>query len=721
MISTSFKPVKHTKWNVVTVVSFVLLSGNAYGNDEILGNDDDLIVTGENRSEESDARKSLTRQYKNSLSVQYLKDEELIHRRQSGLGETLAGLPGIHLDSYGGGASRPVIRGQTLPRVAVLSDGATIYDVSSISPDHTVATDPLLLDEIEIIKGPAATIYGGNALNGAINLIDSKVPKSVPDDNITGSGELRYGTGDHEKTGVGRITAGAGNFAFHVEGSSHDASDYRVPSSYGANHLKDSYSNNKSTSVGASWITEKGYIGAAYTLQRNNYGLPGHTHENNICHTHASTKLHCALHNGDVDPFADIDDSDTAFIDLRSERYDIRADYDSILPGIEHARVRFSHTNYNHNEIDGGTLFANYNNKVRDIQIELTHVPVYGFSGMIGYQYTESFFSGLDDNTVQVPAPEGAPRRLRHNFLSDSHAFFISEKKSLGPLDVELGARKEFNHTNIDWPFWREFAYNDSDLNPLSLSFGTTWHFDDSYSLSLDISRTQRAPSVRELYTFGNNLSTNTLEAGLITGRNLINNDWIDDHSKVIETAKSVNLTLRKSKGYTTFEVGGFYQDIHNYVYGRLLDKAEGRDFMYLMYTPADVVFMGVDGEVKHYFDYQTSASLFGDYVYTELKSENDKLPRVSPARLGVRLYHDFVNFNGEVEFYHTFTQNRHASYETKTSGYNMLNMTLSRPFEVGDFQNGEIYLRGTNLTNTLAYAHWIFISKGMQDFLQQL
>jgi iron complex outermembrane receptor protein len=185
---------------------------------------------------------------------QRLSGPELVHRRQGGLGETLAGLPGIHLDSFGGGASRPVIRGQTLPRIEILSDGAALFDVSSVSPDHAVTTDPLLLDAIEIIRGPAAVRYGGNAVNGAINLIDSKIPTRLPADGLSGATEVRYGTGDNEKTAVGRVTAGVGQFALHAEGVRRHAGNYEVPGTYGAQTLRDSFAGNTSYAVGASWI-----------------------------------------------------------------------------------------------------------------------------------------------------------------------------------------------------------------------------------------------------------------------------------------------------------------------------------------------------------------------------------------------------------------------------------------------------------------------------------
>src|SRR5690606_10236199 len=64
-----------------------------------------------------------------SLAASYsiLDGQALFHRAQGTLGETLNTLPGVSADSFGGGASRPVIRGQTAPRVAVLSDSALLF------------------------------------------------------------------------------------------------------------------------------------------------------------------------------------------------------------------------------------------------------------------------------------------------------------------------------------------------------------------------------------------------------------------------------------------------------------------------------------------------------------------------------------------------------------------------------------------------------------------
>lgn len=691
---------------MLALFSFAVLSGPAFAQTDSVELDA-LSVTAESAERQrKETEESLGVQYKQALPMQVLAGEELVKRRQGGLGETLSGMPGVHMDSFGGGASRPVIRGQTLPRIAVLSDGMTIHDVSSISPDHAVATDPLLLDEIEVIRGPAATIYGGNALNGAINLIDGKIPKHLPKNGITGAGEIRYGAGDNEKTAVGRVTTAIGQLALHTEGMRHVADDYDVPGDYGSHSLKDSYSRNSSTAIGASWITDQGYIGTAYTLQRYNYGLPGHSHANDVCHTHANDKLHCGLHDGDTDPFEGIDDNHTAYIQLRSERYDLRADYEDLFPGIANTRLRVSHTNYIHDEIDGDTTFAKYVNKGWDAKLEFTHTPLLGFVGTFGLQSSRMIFSGLGDNGQHIEGPRPVFGWVTHN-----DAVFLTEKTSFGPVDLEFGARQEMQRSAIDWDAWRDYFY-DTKLKPFSASAGATWHLDESYSVSLDLARTQRAPNVRELYSYGNNLATNSMEVGLVPAGPLMWASPLYTKGPVLEKANSVNLTLRKILGPTTFEVSAFYTDIENYVYGRLLDRDKERDFKLMLYYPSDVVFTGVDGQVTQQLSYDTSVTVFGDYVHADLKSEDDKLPRMSPGRLGTRYNWDSGPMSAELEYYRTFAQDSYASYETRTSGYNMVNATLSYRFDIDEDQTAMIYLRGTNLTNELAYSHTSFVKK---------
>lgn len=686
--------------------------------------DEEIIVTG--RSLSSPDMPTAT-------PVQILSGDDLAHRRQGGLGETLSGLPGVHLDNFGGGASRPVIRGQTTPRIEILSDGANLFDVSSISPDHAITTDPLLLDGIEILRGPAATRYGGNAVNGAINLIDSKVPKELPEDGLSGATEVRFGTGDEEKTVVGRVTAGLGPFAIHAEGARRRSDDYAVPGSYGSDRLRDSFANSSSYSFGASWITSKGYLGAAYARQDSDYGLPGHSHEGAVCHTHG-LDLHCDGHDQWGDPALGWDDSHTALIRLRSERVDVRGDYDDLLPGIAKTRLRVSYTDYAHDEIDGHIQFSHFTNKVYDGRLELTHKPLLGFSGTFGVQYTHGTFAGLDRF-------DPADLRELQDYVTENIGVFLSERRSFGPFDLEISARKDWREITLPFNmyaaqspvYWdwlhdllgqdevdkdvaaertRHIAANPPEkASPLSASISGTWNFDNGYSIGLSLSRSQRAPTVRELYAQGNNLATNSLEGGLLRA-NLLSRRF-PVYNDVIETTKAVNLTFRKTAGPTQFELGLFHQDIDDYIFARLIEEerlGSGALFRYLVYTPADAKFTGIDGQISHQLDPSSRVTVFGDYVRAKMKDGEDRLPRIPPGRLGARYEGDWGSLSANLEYYRTFGQDRTASYETTTEGYNMVNATLAYRFEVGTGKSVEFYARGTNLTNELAFSHTSFV-----------
>ena len=110
--------------------------------------------------------------------VSVLRGDELAKKQSSTLGETLNHLPGISSTNFGPNASRPVIRGLDGDRVRIMNNGGASLDVSSLSSDHAVAIDPLLVEQIEVVRGPAALQYGGSAIGGAVNIIDNRIPRS---------------------------------------------------------------------------------------------------------------------------------------------------------------------------------------------------------------------------------------------------------------------------------------------------------------------------------------------------------------------------------------------------------------------------------------------------------------------------------------------------------------------------------------------------------------
>ena len=83
-----------------------------------------------------------------SQPVSVLKREHILTRGLRNIGETVSQELGVSTSDFGPGVGRPVIRGLAGARVRVLEDGIGTMDVSTISPDHAVAVEPLFADQI---------------------------------------------------------------------------------------------------------------------------------------------------------------------------------------------------------------------------------------------------------------------------------------------------------------------------------------------------------------------------------------------------------------------------------------------------------------------------------------------------------------------------------------------------------------------------------------------
>jgi len=651
-------------------------------------------------------------------NVAVLSGDELKNQLQATLGDTLSGIPGINSDTFGGGASRPIIRGQTSPRVRVLSDGSEIMDASAVSPDHAVASETLLLEGVEVLRGPSALLYGGGAIGGAVNLLDRKIPTILPENGFEGAFEVRGGTADNERAGVLGLTAGAGNFAFRLEAANRRSDDYQIPAytpavlaGAGAGHDEDhddhdhhdhdhenelgaglaggplhrvdgSFSRSDSYTLGASWIGSLGYLGIAFTDQASRYGAPGHSHQYEDCHPHGVT-LHCGGHGDEHDH--DHDDHEdgagailgaagqTPWIDLKNRRFDLRGEIRTPFAGVERIRLRGGLTDYYHHEIDAGVIATTFSNKGHDARIEVEHAPIGNIRGVVGFQSSRSDF----DTT-------GAEAFLPKN-TTDINSIFLLEQYVSGAWGVEGAVRHEWQQTNA-------IGRPDASHNPFSISGAVNWTPMEGYSWTLALSRSQRAPNTQELYARGIHLATNTFEIGQVALKE--------------EAAHAVELNFRKTTGPFTFDLGVYRHNFQDYIYAETLDQFE--TFRLVRYTQQDAVFSGIDGEFSYSVSPNLSLTVFGDYVRAKFNTGGD-VPRIPAGRLGLRAEGKWDQWTGDIEFYRAFRQRNIAAFETSTPGYDMVNATIGYDVNFGG-RRAQVFLRGTNLSDSLALNHASFI-----------
>jgi iron complex outermembrane recepter protein len=167
-----------------------------------------------------------------STPVERLSGDALLRRLSGSLGETLSGLPGVSSSYFGSTASRPIIRGLDGDRIRVLSNGAAASDASGLSFDHAVADSPLAAESIEILRGPAALMYGGSAVGGVVNLIDNRIANEAQFDAKGGTlGRVQLGTatGNRERSGAALLETGTDKYALHLDAFGSKSGEVGVP------------------------------------------------------------------------------------------------------------------------------------------------------------------------------------------------------------------------------------------------------------------------------------------------------------------------------------------------------------------------------------------------------------------------------------------------------------------------------------------------------------
>ena len=413
-----------------------------------------------------------------------LSGEALLLRRAGTLGETLDGLPGVAGSGFGANASRPVIRGLDGDRIRLLDNGAALVDASNLSFDHAVAIDPLVVERIEVLRGPAALLYGGNATGGVVNTLDNRIPRE-PLAGLAGRAELRLGGAASERAAAAVLAGGAGGFAWHADVASRRSDDRETPRFTPladgeplapATRVRNSAADSRAGAIGAGWVSADGYAGLSLDRMDHDYGVT-------------------------VEP--------DVTIRLLRERAAFAGEWRALpMPLISSVSLKASRTRYAHEEVEGsgevGTRFASTGDEWR---AELRHRPLAGLEGVLGVQSERLDFSALGEEAF---VPGTATR---------SDAVFLLEELRLGAATFSAGLRSERVSVSSkgDAAGAEEPRFGQARVRrftPGSASLGVRVDIGGGWQASGHAGRTERAPAYHELYANGLHLATAAYEIG---------------------------------------------------------------------------------------------------------------------------------------------------------------------------------------------------------------
>ena len=178
---------------------------------------------------------------------------------------TLASMPGLAATRMGPSVAQPVIRGLSGDRVLMLEDGIAVGDASNQGADHTTALDPSSARRIEVVRGPGALLYGGNALGGVINVIRDEIPTAVPH-HLTGAATLQTQTATGSLAGSATaVFAVTERVPLRVEVAARTAGDLKTPAGTLLNTDGELWSGGAGTGYVADW----GRLGTSFRGYRN--------------------------------------------------------------------------------------------------------------------------------------------------------------------------------------------------------------------------------------------------------------------------------------------------------------------------------------------------------------------------------------------------------------------------------------------------------------------
>ena len=625
--------------------------------------------------------------------VSVLRGDQLSQKQSSTLGQTLNGLPGVGSTDFGPNSSRPTIRGLDGDRVRVMSNGGASLDASTLSYDHAVAIEPLLVEQIEVVRGPAALQYGGSAIGGAVNVIDNRIPKA-PVKGVHGRAEVRAGGAESERAAAGLVTVGNGAFAIHVDGSSRKTDDLKVPKQAGREgfisqgKLLNSDADQQGGALGFSLTNDHGYLGLSLDTYRNEYG----------------TGLY---EEGDI--------ASPTRIKLKQDKLTLAGEQRNLsgkTGPFESIRGSFSTTDYKHEESAGGVVESTFKNKGWDSRIEGTHLPIQtslgSLKGAWGVQGAESKFSAIGDATF-VP-----------NTQTNSMALFVFEELSFAPgKAVNAGLRLESvkvdsfgGGTNGET---ESFTADSKKFKPFSASVGYRQDMGSGWTATSGLSYTERAPTFYELYANGMHHATETYEKGNADNKKEKGTTLeLGMKFKTPTTRANFGAYVTEFSNFIGLTQGGYVDELDGRIQSLDIDECQGSGSGHCVpkynFSGIKARLYGLEADGR----FPLASGLFGkvsqlnmdwkaDYVRGENRSTGVALPRISPLRLSSALVYSQGKYSSQVDVQYAARQNRYADDLGATPSYTMFGLGASYKTAVTGMKSAYLFMRVDNLTDVEA------------------
>ena len=626
--------------------------------------------------------------------VSVITGDDLARVLKPTVADTLAHLPGVTSSAFGPSASRPILRGFQGPRVRVLTDGVGSFDVSATSVDHAVIINPLLAERIEVVRGPSALLYGSEAIGGVVNVIDTRIPRTMPGNGFRLQGNATYGSAADERSGGAAADVKVTDtIVLHADGSYLKSGDLRIGGyaltpalrgqalasaasvtepedgiDFAANAavrgtLPNTQARTWDAAVGGSVITSTGSYGIAVSHYDSLYGVP----------------IRFATEDGQ--------EQEAPRLDVKQTRLDARAEVDTGGTVLQQIRFRLGAARYRHFELEeDGSIGTAFYSQGMEGRVELAQAQHGVWKGVTGVQYLYRDFNVVGDEAF-------LPRNS-----TDTVGAFTLQQLDYGTFKLEAGGRYEHAMLKASPGDGQDqFFAGRRSFNALSGSIGGSVKLVPGWSVGVNLSHSERAPSAEEMFANGPHAGTEAFEVGL--------------PSLAKERANGAEAVLHGHGRDYDIEASVYYNRFSNYVDEFATGVLEDGLPVYQT-AQGKARYYGVEFEGAYTLarlgDMSLLVDLLGDYVHAAIVDVGPA-PRIPPLRLLGGLEARGGRLFGRAEVEWTNHQQRVTDYETPTSGYTVVNASVGmHPFR--DNQRISLILSGNNLLDVTVRRHSSFL-----------
>ncbi len=586
------------------------------------------------------------------------------------IGDLVSKYPGVDNASMGQAVGRPVIRGQSDYRVAVLENGFSAGDVSSTAGDHSNTVSLLDTQRVEVLKGPVALRYGPYVSSGIVNLIDVHMNTDMkPVSQLDLMESFSNMTDEKTVAFLGRQSFLMGDVRgiLAVSGRFIDKDAYEIPGTVESIALLNDEGEDldeaerglaentdveeEGGTISLNLGSDDSQLSLMFSTMTREYGLVGH-------HAHEEA-----------------DDEEEAGPRIDLEREVFRGRYTRTMNGLlNRFSIGFSSTDYEHTEGEGGTIGSAY--KLSDAyatEIEANLNTFKNLDSMIGISISEE--------TLEVSGEE--------TFLPETdttkQAFYTFNNYEISDWIFEVSAR----HDEVEY----ETAANAYDESADSLAVGVAYKTPYAGIIGATIASTQRLPSVNELYSDGVHFAAQRNEIG--------------DTSLSKEKSEMTEIYFRQKLPFGGFTISYYENSVDNYIYLNPTGTMDAEDMPIFNFLQNDAEFKG--GEFTIYWNdinigqAVMNADISVDQVRGSLVSEG-ALPTIPPMKIVASADFAYRNFDFGTVITKAIEQDRIASYELPTDEFTQIDMEIG--WTPTALKDGRVSLLAKNITDEEVRRH---------------